>query len=524
MGDTCSPTARAEGSSYLLDTPLAEGETVNASVELTEGGPVESSFTVAHLAPQSPTLELTGEQPEQQEHFLSEPTLRPPKVKVNLADPSLPGDIFLDPLPAPIIHVGAKLLEFHPVGPNGLMILNPEGKLVWWKQLPENYAASNLELTTYEGKRALAWWQGTATQAAYGNGEGIIANTSYEPIARVAAGNGYEADIHELNITPAGTAYIDVYRPICLPVCSEANPPVISSIVQEIDIKTGLVMWEWHALGHVPIADTEVIPAGGVFDPYHVNAIQPLAENRVLISLRDTSAVYDVEQDGSIVWTVGGKKSSFALAPRAQFYFQHDVRLQGNGLTMFDDEAGPPVHGSARALVLRLNMTSKTATVQREFARPGLTIVVSEGGAQHVAGGNVMVGFGATPYFSEFSSAGPHKEGTMLFEAALPEGDGSYRANRYNWKATPKTLPALAAVRESPGEVAVSASWNGATAVATWEVLAGEGVQALSRAATAPWAGFETKISVPTSDKLFEVRALSSGGKVLATSGPVSAP
>jgi hypothetical protein len=25
------------------------------------------------------------------------------------------------------------------------------------------------------------------------------------------------------------------------------------SVVQQIDIKTGLVMWEWHALGHIPL-------------------------------------------------------------------------------------------------------------------------------------------------------------------------------------------------------------------------------------------------------------------------------
>src|SRR5262249_32641601 len=172
-------------------------------------------FTVAHLAPAEALLALEEEKPEELEHFKTEPELRPPKVKVNLADPSLEGDFFLDPLPSPTIHPGAKLLEFEPVGPNGLMILNPAGKLLWWKQLPPDEVGGALEEITYEGQKALAWWQGKVTVTAQGLGEGVIANTAYEPIAHIKAGNGQQADIHEVHISPDASAWLDAYAVVC---------------------------------------------------------------------------------------------------------------------------------------------------------------------------------------------------------------------------------------------------------------------------------------------------------------------
>ncbi len=516
----------AEGASYLLSSPLTEGEEVKVVVDLDSGSPVEDSFSVAHLAATEELLHLSGEEPEEQEHFKSAPELHPPKVKINKADPSLEGDIFTDPLPAPIIHPAGKLLEFKVVGPNGLMVLNPEGKLLWWHQFHEE-AGSALQVITYEGKPALTWWQGKVTTQAWGLGEGIIANSNYEEIAHIKAGNGLSADIHEMYITPGGQAYINAVEPVCLPECTEEKPPVLDDEIQEIDIKTGLVMWSWHAYGHVNDAESEVAPAEGVWDPYHVNSIQALSEHRVLVSMRDTSGVYEIDQDGgSILWQIAGKKSSFTLGKDAKFYFQHDARLEGkhlNKLTLFDDEAGPPVHGLSRGLILRLNYKGMKAGLVHQYKRRE-TVAPAEGGMQVLPNGDAIVGFGATPYFSEYSEGGlKHKEGELLFDAELPEGDGTYRVERYKWEGTPNTLPALAAERTSLSEVSVYASWNGATSVAKWEVLAGESPEDLAPAETAAWSNFETEIPLTSTDSYFEVKALNSENKVLATSEVVKA-
>ena len=516
----------ASGASFLPDAPFEEGEEVDAVVTLKEGGSIEDHFTIARLAPPQGLLLLDEEKPEDLEHFKTEPELRPPKVQVNVSAPSLKGNFFLDPLPSPAIHVGAKLLEFEPVGPEGLMLLNPAGKLVWWHQFPAGEVGADFEPITWEGKPALSWWQGAVTETANGLGEGIIANAAYEPIVHIKAGNGQQADIHELQVLPDGTAWLDTYETVCKPTCDESHVPVVDGTVQEIDIHTGLVMWEWSAMAHVAESETEVIPANGVFDPYHLNSIQPLPGGKVLISLRDTSGVYMLnEADGSIAWQIAGKTSSFVRGKNAQFYFQHDARLEGkrlNHLTVFDDRAGPPVHGESRGLLL--NIKGNKVSVAHEYLRPTLTVAVSEGSTQPVKGGNVVVGYGSTPYFSEYSRNGaPHKRGKLIFDAQLPKGDGSYRVLRHEWEGVPNTDPKLLAER-SGGEVSLYASWNGATSVASWQVLGGESAGSLSPLGTYPWSGFETEMTIPTADSVFEVQALDGKGHVLASSAPASAP
>jgi hypothetical protein len=517
----------SSGASYVLDAPFSEGEEADAAIALKEGGTIEDHFTIANVGLPEGLIKAEGEKPESLEHFKTEPELLPPKVQVNLADPSLKGDFFLDPLPSPTIHVGSKLLEFEPVGPEGLMLLNPEGKLLWWRQLPKGTVGSLLEKVSYEGQPAIAWWQGSVTETAYGLGEGIIANTAYEPVAHVKAGNGLQMDIHELNVTPEGQAWIDAVQPTCDPVCDAEHPPVLDYTAQEIDIKTGMVMWEWSPLGHIPLSETEVEPANGAFDPYHMNTVEPIAGGKVLISLRDTSGVYLLDQeDGHIIWQIAGKKTSFTRKKNTQFYFQHDARLEGKHLqtlTLFDDEAGPPVHGTSRGLVLHLG--DGTVGLKHQYPRSFGTIAGSEGSMRVLKQHYAMVGFGSTPYFSEFSRSGEsEKRGKLVFDAQLPKGDGTYRVLREEWEGTPNTLPKLVAERESISEVALYASWNGATQVASWRVLGGESAESLTALGTYPWSGFETKMAVESTDTAYEVQALDSSGHVLASSGPVSTP
>ena len=117
------------GASFIPQLPFTEGEEVHVVVHLKEGSPLEDSFTIGHLGPPEELLHQTSEKPEFQEHYVTEPELKPPKVNVTTADPSLAGDIFTDPLPAPDIHPGGKkLLEFEPSAQTGGMILNPEGR------------------------------------------------------------------------------------------------------------------------------------------------------------------------------------------------------------------------------------------------------------------------------------------------------------------------------------------------------------------------------------------------------------
>ena len=74
---------------------------------------------------------------------------------------------------------------------------------------------------------------------------------SYRTLRTVHAGNGYAMDLHEFSLTSAGDALFTVYTPILvhLPGTPAGKlSPLMDAIVQEVDLHTGLVVWEWHAL------------------------------------------------------------------------------------------------------------------------------------------------------------------------------------------------------------------------------------------------------------------------------------
>ena len=105
----------------------------------------------------------------------------------------------------------------------------------------------------------------------------------------------------------------------------------------------------------------------------------------------------------------------------------------------------------------------------------------------------------------------------------MPAPGQSYRAYKFPWSATPSYPPSIA-VRPAKGAgQTVYASWNGATSVSTWRVLAGSSAATLTSVATVPKKGFETAIPLSTNATQFAVQALDEGGNVLATSPTVAA-
>jgi hypothetical protein len=516
------------GASFVLRRPLTQGERVSVVLHI-RGLPTRRwSFTAARLAPTPPTLNLPLEQPAKLQHFVSRPDLTPPKITVlKRTSASSSSDIFLTPLPSPTVHPESNnAITIHPVGPGGPMIIDRRGNLVWFDQLTPPVYALNFRRQRFAGHNVLTWWQGTVTVQAWGQGEGVIADLRYHRIRTIHAGNGYPTDVHEFTLAPNGDALVTIYSPVevHLPGTPAGKlTQMLDAIAQEIDVRTGLVVWEWHAYGHIPLADSYATPQNSSdYDAYHLNAIEVEPHNRLLISARDTSAVYLVNRGtGHIDWTLGGKHSNFALRPGARFWFQHDARmLAPNRISMFDDEAGPPLKApSSRALILVLDLKHRTARVARQYHRAGKnTSAQSEGSVQRLPNRNVFVGFGSTEFFSEFSPSG-----ALVFDARLPTDDGSYREYAFPWSATPATKPDVAVNNAAAGSgVDVYASWNGATTVARWQVLGGASGAALAPLRTVARQGFETHISLSTAPAVVAVRALDARGHVLSVSRKVT--
>jgi hypothetical protein len=355
------------------------------------------------------------------QYFHSRPDLQPASITVGTHSSSAySGDIFVTPQYGP--------------RQNGPMILDPSGNMIWFQPLPANELAADFQVQQLNGQPVLTWWQGYTNNGS-GRGEGVIYNAQYQQIATVQAANGLQGtDLHEFLITPQGDAYVVGVSPVHW---DGMGRPLMDSVIQEIDIKSGLVLFEWHALDHVPVTESffQQNAKGLVYDPYHANSISIDTDGNLIVSLRNTWAVYKVNHEtGAVMWTLGSNQNNFKMGTGTQTAFQHDVQVQPNGmLTMFDDGAGPPtVHSQSRALEESLNESNDSVTLVRQFEHsPGLSANF-EGGAQVLPGGDLFVGWGQQPYFSEFSSSGQ-----LVFDARFTSNTSSYRAYKFAWSGQP---------------------------------------------------------------------------------------
>ncbi len=304
------------------------------------------------------------------------------------------------------------------------------------------------------------------------------------------------------------------------------NGALDDSAVQEYDLRTGQLLRSWDALTHIPLSESQAtLPTNGFpWDAYHVNSIQLAGNGTFLVSMRDTWAAYLVDIDsGRILWTLGGKHSSFTFAPGAAFEWQHDVNLQpGSTVTLFDDHCCQltgggtyvPATAPSRGLLLKLDQQTHTAALAAQYGTDFDLNTDYMGSTQPLPGGNVMVGWGSSPYLSEY---GPSHQ--LLLDGVFPGSDLSYRAAVQQWVGQPLSPP-VGAARSSGGRMSVYASWNGATQVTAWRVLAGPAASRLTVAAQALRSGFETAIPLPQGYQSFEVEALDARGRVIGTSAP----
>ncbi len=433
----------------------------------------------------------------------SRPDLKPPTLK---ATGRASGDVLLAP----------KTRK----GQSGPMILDPTGKLVWFHPLAARMLADDFKIQRYRGKRVLTWWEGRTNGAGYGRGSWVIADSSYREIARVRAGDGLSGDLHDMQLTDHGTALLTIYHVVkadLRPIGSAKNGQAVDSIVQEVNVPSGRVLFRWHSLDHVKITDSYAgPPAPGHHFPYdyfHVNSVDVDRDGNLLISARNTWTVYKVNRKtGRVMWRLGGKRNDFTFGKDAKFAWQHDVRRQPDGsLTIFDNESSPKEADASRLLTLRLDEAHHRARLQRALTHPLNIVSDAEGDFQPLPGGGSFAGWGIVGRASEFGA-----NGKLRFDVKLQTGWDSYRAFTFAWHGTPTTKPALTVERDGD-DVTAYASWNGATDVTRWQLLAGDSPSALRVVATAPRTGFETTLRAHTDAAYMAVRALA-GSRVLATS------
>jgi hypothetical protein len=515
------PYSHGEGASFVPARRFAEGELVTVHARVLLGRsikPLFDQFVVAEqdtisFAPEA----IHGGAPSDVQSFASRPDLRPPVVSVSARSAAAaPGEEFVAPYTGP--------------GQAGPMILDSAGGLLWFKPMRTPTSAANLRVQAYGQRPVLTWWQGVASVHGFGRGEGVIDDASYNEIARVRAGNGYQADLHEFELTSRGTALITVYNPILCNLSSIGGPAygaVTDGMIQEIDIGTGLVEREWTSIDHVPLGDSYERAARSrldwPFDFFHVNSIEFERDGSMLTSARNTRTVYEIDgRTGQIAWRIGGKHSSFAMGPGTGIAYQHDPReLPDGSISLFDNGASPTVHSQSRGVVLSVDLQRKSVRRVSEIVHTPPLVAESQGNMQALPNGDWFVGWGQLPQFSEFDA-----QGGLVFDARFPRGTQSYRSYRFPWTGTPAHSPSLSFQPAAGGGGVVYATWNGATLVDSWRVLAGASPTALTPVAQVARSGFETAITLPaaTVGPDVAVQAIDAAGHVLGVSPVAAAP
>jgi hypothetical protein len=244
------------------------------------------------------------------------------------------------------------------------------------------------------------------------------------------------------------------------------------------------------------------------FDYFHVNSIADGPGGTILLSARNTSALYLIRRDGSVVWRLGGKRSDFGPPAAVKLRFQHNARFHGpTTISVFDNGGIPKLEPFTRPLVLHLDVAKKTVRVVKAFVHPSKIASPYEGNLELLPNGGAFVGWGGVPKVTEFS-----KTGQVRFQLSLPYGD-TYRGYRLPWPGAPRDKPLVAVSGDQ-----VYASWNGKRGIARWQVLTGPDAQHLAPVASRPWGGLETQVALETPPPAVQVRALDAGGHVLGRS------
>lgn len=366
-------------------------------------------------------------------HAATVPAAPPPLTVLTSTDASSDEDLFITPTGGTGTYA------------NGPEIVNQHGDVVWFKAVPQGQTAADFQLQQYDGRPVLTWWQGT-NLGGLSDGTDYIYDTHDHQIAAIHAGGGQTTDGHEFLITPWNTALVFSYETATADLRSIGGPAdqtVIDGVIQEIDIRSGRVLWQWNSADHVPYAQSEQpLPASAAtpWDWFHLNAAHFDTDGDLLIDARNTWTAYEVNpHSGAIVWQLGGKASSFTekAAPGQSlddagviFAWQHDPEAIGHGeYTVFDDEsAGTPEYGVSRVVTIRLNQHTHVATLVKSVDQPEGQVAASQGNAQTTASGDLVVGWGALPYVSVYG-----RTGKLRFNAAFPTGVNTYRAFEYPW-------------------------------------------------------------------------------------------
>ncbi|KAM3531763.1 hypothetical protein MY4038_004341 [Beauveria bassiana] len=409
------------------------------------------------------------------------------------------------------------------------------------QQFSQVYASS---VQTFNGTKYLTFWEGASGSKDSGtDGHWLMYDGRYElkyNLTAKGSRNILRNDVPEMRVTRENTILLATYETVsfdCSAVGGPAEAPLQDGGFQEIDPATNKVIFEWSARNHFNLSDSFAtydvgfgVGSPGGFDFFHLSSVEKSEDGNYLISSSHFSTVALIHgQDGSVIWTLGGKNSDFKDVDggnATSFAWQHDAQLIGNDeVVLFDNHVRATERGcsgnnnnnnnndncaASRGLRLRLDQEQKTVALVKEYWHPEGRFNSSRmggggggGSMQMLKEGHVLIAWGGNPAFVEYDKAGRPVMDVERGRVGGGRRDGdmhAYRVGRHRWQGEPSWPPSVAvdAPLKSTSNATVYVSWNGATDVAQWAILASDTADTVSHyknvIAQTNRTGFETQI------------------------------
>ena len=371
------------------------------------------------------------------------------------------GDIFVSPFYWTKAKVGSYL-----------MILNDQGQLVYYQSVADSLDAWDFK----EQPNGLLSYYDQKNSTFY------LMNSHYQVTDSYQAGDGYSADLHDLQILPNGDALLMIYDAETIDlskIVSGGKPDatVTGLVIQELDPSKN-VIFEWRSWDHFSLFDSTSSLTDQDIDLVHGNSLALANDGNLLLSSRNLNEITKINlQTGEVMWRLGGKANMFTFVNSQIFAYQHDVRQLPNGdLTVFNNQGTQEAPAPSGGIEYKIDETHKTVTQVWGFAHTPPVFTTFMGNVQRLADGNTVLGWGAPSQatgYSFFSMTEVDPENQTIFELVFDQPYDSYRAFRFPWQGFPSAPPDLA-YKVDGNVLTLGYSWNGATDVASYQVYGGD--------------------------------------------------
>ncbi|ODV65800.1 hypothetical protein HYPBUDRAFT_157883 [Hyphopichia burtonii NRRL Y-1933] len=487
--------------------------------------------------------------------YRSRPDLSPPQLNITIPPKdTAPGYLFLAPYSG-----FADIGTTHGPRQSAPYIFTDKGELVWSGYTYFSIWAANFQAGKVNGKDVLFSFEGSHNPN-YGHGHGHITflDQKYQTVHELRAGNHKLLDKHEFHIINERTGLVEIYDPVPIDLTPYGGTPdqqwIVDAKVQELDIETGEVLFQWSSLEHILPHDS-VLPvyegqpgfgynSSDAWDYFHINSVDKDENGDYLISARNAASIYKIDgKTGEVIWKLGGlpgvTSSDFSTKDKnLTFSFQHHARYLSTSedgsrqvISLYDNSAHGTENKDGREKNYKKQSSGKIVEVDTKNweakllfngPAPDNLLSKSQGSTQVLENGNVLVGWGSEGAVSEFNP-----KGEAIFHAYVDSGEfghlaQNYRAFKFDWHGYPTEDIALYSEVTEDGHTIAYVSWNGDTETKSWKFFSVDENGTKHFLEEKKKAGFETLIKFDNKkhSKII-VEAFDHNGKALAASTPV---